>query len=64
MWDKVNVFGRLDELVNDIVMIGILFNEFLLIDMISNDFVFCGVKVSILYLFILLEISFDVFIWY
>lgn len=44
LWDKVNVFGRSDELVNDTVTTGTPLNEPPLIDMISNDPVLRGVK--------------------
>jgi isoamylase len=47
LWDKANVFGRSDELVGDTVTTGTPLNEPPLIDMISNDAVLRGVKVSI-----------------
>jgi len=48
LWDKANVFGRSDELLSDTVTTGTPLNEPPLIDMISNDPVLRGVKVSMM----------------
>lgn len=61
LWDKANVFGRSDELVGDTVTTGTPLNEPPLIDMISNDPVLRGVKVSFGLLFILKETSHKLF---
>jgi isoamylase len=47
LWDKANVFGRSDELFDDTVTTGTPLNEPPLIDMMSNDPVLRGVKVSL-----------------
>lgn len=43
-WDVVNVYGV--DVEGDLLIIGIFVSCFFVIDMISNDLVFRGVKVS------------------